>query len=407
LTSSDNRTEIPGTGGMLRAIAILSASALTLFALAAVAPSLPAIERAYADVPDAALLTRMVLTITALFIALSAPVSGFLLDRIGRKPVLLSALVLYLFSGTAGIWMEGLNEILVSRAILGVAAGMILTSATTLIGDFYQGDARNRMAGIQVSVMVLAVATGTTIAGYLADTDWRLPFYLYALSLVVIPLVFFGIREPARTGSVEKGPSVLAPHYRASLWRAGFVYLLIWISMVSTFVIPSQTPFLLPEIGIPAAFVAGLAIALFNAVAALTAIFFRHLRDRFDNHVILAGSYVFLGIGLLLAASADNIPQAMLGMVFAGIGFGPLMPTLFAWLLAIAPPALRGRLVGGLTFFQFLGLFASPLYSQPIAGRIDMTGAFAVTGLAQIALGLAFIGAAISTVFWAGMRKHD
>jgi MFS family permease len=407
LTSSDNRTEIPGTGGMLRAIAILSASALTLFALAAVAPSLPAIERAYADVPDAALLTRMVLTITALFIALSAPVSGFLLDRIGRKPVLLSALVLYLFSGTAGIWLEGLNEILVSRAILGVAAGMILTSATTLIGDFYQGDARNRMAGIQVSVMVLAVATGTTIAGYLADTDWRLPFYLYALSLVVIPLVFFGIREPARTGSVEKGPSVLAPHYRASLWRAGFVYLLIWISMVSTFVIPSQTPFLLPEIGIPAAFVAGLAIALFNAVAALTAIFFRHLRDRFDNHVILAGSYVFLGIGLLLAASADNIPQAMLGMVFAGIGFGPLMPTLFAWLLAIAPPALRGRLVGGLTFFQFLGLFASPLYSQPIAGRIDMTGAFAVTGLAQIALGLAFIGAAISTVFWAGMRKHD
>jgi MFS family permease len=392
---------------MLRAIAILSASALTLFALAAVAPSLPAIERAYADVPDAALLTRMVLTITALFIALSAPVSGFLLDRIGRKPVLLSALVLYLFSGTAGIWLEGLNEILVSRAILGVAAGMILTSATTLIGDFYQGDARNRMAGIQVSVMVLAVATGTTIAGYLADTDWRLPFYLYALSLVVIPLVFFGIREPARTGSVEKGPSVLAPHYRASLWRAGFVYLLIWISMVSTFVIPSQTPFLLPEIGIPAAFVAGLAIALFNAVAALTAIFFRHLRDRFDNHVILAGSYVFLGIGLLLAASADNIPQAMLGMVFAGIGFGPLMPTLFAWLLAIAPPALRGRLVGGLTFFQFLGLFASPLYSQPIAGRIDMTGAFAVTGLAQIALGLAFIGAAISTVFWAGMRKHD
>jgi MFS family permease len=348
-----------------------------------------------------------VLTITALFIALSAPVSGILVDRIGRKPVLLSALVLYLISGTAGIWLESLTEILVSRAILGVAAGMILTSATTLIGDYYQGDARNRMTGIQVSVMVFTVASGTTVAGYLADTDWRLPFYLYGLALLVIPLVAFGIREPARASAATRDPDQPASGYRIAVLRAGVVYFLIWLSMVSTFIIPSQTPFLLPEIGIPAAFMAGIAIAVFNAVAAVTSIFFRRLRDRFDNNIILAGSYLFLGAGLLLAATADGLPQAMLGMVFAGIGFGPLMPTLFAWLLAIAPLEHRGRFVGGLTFFQFLGLFASPLYSQPIADRIDMTGAFAVTGLAQIALGLAFVGAAISTVFFAGTRKQD
>ena len=396
-----------GDGAALRGVAILAASGLTLFALAAVAPSLPAIERTYADVPDAALLTRMVLTITALFIALSAPVSGILVDRIGRKPVLLSALVLYLISGTAGIWLESLTEILVSRAILGVAAGMILTSATTLIGDYYQGDARNRMTGIQVSVMVFTVASGTTVAGYLADTDWRLPFYLYGLALLVIPLVAFGIREPARASAATRDPDQPESGYRIAVLRAGVVYFLIWLSMVSTFIIPSQTPFLLPEIGIPAAFMAGIAIAVFNAVAAVTSIFFRRLRDRFDNNIILAGSYLFLGAGLLLAATADGLPQAMLGMVFAGIGFGPLMPTLFAWLLAIAPLEHRGRFVGGLTFFQFLGLFASPLYSQPIADRIDMTGAFAVTGLAQIALGLAFVGAAISTVFFAGTRKQD
>lgn len=391
----------------MRAVAILSASSLTLFALAAVAPSLPAIERAYTDVPDAALLTRMVLTITALFIALSAPISGLLVDRIGRKPVLMSALVLYLLSGTAGIWLEGLTDILVSRAILGIAAGMILTSATTLIGDYYEGDARNRMAGIQVSVMVFAVAGGTTIAGILADTDWRLPFYLYGLVLIVLPLVFFGIREPVRvdTGGEAAGSSPKVP--RGAILSAGVIYVLIWLSMISTFIIPSQVPFLLPEIGIPAAFLAGIAIATFNAVAATVAIFYRRLRDRFDINVILAGCFLFLGAGLLLAATAKDLPQAMLGMVFAGVGFGPLMPTFFAWLLAIAPVNLRGRFVGGLTFFQFLGLFASPLYSQPIADRIDMTGAFAVTGLAQMTLGLAFVGAAISAIFFSGMGKRN
>ena len=321
MTPSDTVTT-PVDGGRLRAIAILSASSLTLFALAAVAPSLPAIERAYADVPDAALLTRMVLTIAALFIALSAPVSGVLVDRIGRKPVLLGALVLYLFSGTAGIWLEGLNEIILSRAILGIAAGMILTSATTLIGDFYRGDARNRMAGIQVAVMVLAVASGTTVAGYLADTNWRLPFYLYALALPIIPLVIFGIREPVRGPRAVRDPDVPALSYGPAVLRAGVVYLIIWLTMVSTFVIPSQAPFLLPEIGIPSAFVAGIAIAVFNAVAAVTAIYFRHLRTRFDNNIILAGSYLFLGAGLLLAATADGVPQPYWEWCLLGSGSG-------------------------------------------------------------------------------------
>ncbi len=201
LNSSDSDPDAVTARAPLRTLAILSASSLTLLALGAVAPSLPAIELAYADWPDAALLTRLVLTITALFMAFSAPLAGLLVDRIGRKPVLLSALILYLVSGTAGIWLEGLTELLVSRAVLGIASGMILTAATTLIGDYYRGAARNRMAGAQISVMIFAVATGTTVAGFLADTDWRLPFYLYLAGLIVLPLVVFCVREPVRMKS--------------------------------------------------------------------------------------------------------------------------------------------------------------------------------------------------------------
>lgn len=404
VTSSELDPDVIHARNPLRTVAILSASSLTLLALGAVAPSLPAIERAYTDVPDAAFLTRMVLTITALFMALSAPLSGILVDKAGRKPVMLVALALYLVSGTAGIWLQGLTELLVSRAVLGIASGMILTAATTLIGDYYQGTGRNRMAGAQISVMVLAVATGTMVAGFLADTNWRLPFYLYLVAVIVLPLVMFGIDEPARASSNLPRRRIFASGNRFPILRAGLIYVLICVSMASTFMIPSQVPFLLAEIGVPAPAVAGIAIGVFNAIGAVTAILFRRLRDRFDNSTILAGTYLFLGAGLLLAGTADSVAQAILGMVFAGIGFGPLMPTFYAWLLSIAPSNMRGRFVGGLTFFQFLGIFASPFYSQPLADRIDLTGAFALTGLAQIALGLAFVGAAISAVFFA--RPH-
>src|SRR5690606_32866450 len=69
---------------------LLLASALTIMAGATIAPALPAIETVFAAEPDAALLTRLVLTAPALAIAICAPFAGGLADRIGRRPVLLA-----------------------------------------------------------------------------------------------------------------------------------------------------------------------------------------------------------------------------------------------------------------------------------------------------------------------------
>lgn len=381
----------------LRAVAILSASGLTLFGMAGVSPALPAIARAFPDVPNIVLLAPMVLTITALFIALSAPVAGLVIDRFGRRPVLIGALVVYLVAGLAPVWLEGLYQILVSRAVMGVAVGMILTTAMTLVGDFYDGAARNRMAGLQFATMTMTMAFGTTVSGFLADSDWRLPFCMYALALLVLPLVWLGVNEPrdvpAGTGAGAASADEPAPVQRLAVTALVLVYVMVWLSMVFTFLVPSQLPFLLPEIGVPEAWIAGFGVALFNLITGITATAFRGLRGRFGRNVLMAAANFLLGAGYLLAASADSAGQVLAGMVVAGLGFGVLVPTLNAWLLAIAPVRLRGRVVGGFTFCQFLGLAVSPFYSHPIAVHIDMTGAFALTGLGLIVLGLTFASA--------------
>lgn len=381
----------------LRAVAILSASGLTLFGMAGVSPALPAIARAFADIPNIGLLAPMVLTMAALFIALSAPLAGLVIDRFGRRPVLISALVVYLVAGLAPVWLEGFYAILASRAFMGIAVGMILTVAVTLVGDFYDGAARNRMAGLQFATMTAAMAFGTTITGFLAESDWRLPFAMYALALVVLPLVWLAIEEPVSQSRDEPSgacnPTDSGPGVRLAVGSLALVYALVWLSMVFTFLVPSQAPFLLPEIGVPEARVAGFAVALFNLVTGVTAVSFRFLRGRFGRETLMAAGNFLLGCGYLLAASADGTPQVLAGMVVSGLGFGIIVPTLNAWLLSVAPVRLRGRVVGGFTFCQFLGLAVSPFYSRPLAGLVDMTGAFALTGLGLIALALAFAGA--------------
>ena len=80
-------------------ITVLAASTMTVLAGAILAPALPSIEMEFANQENAAFWTRMILTFPALFIALNAPLAGILVDRVGRKPVLVASIAL---AGLAG-----------------------------------------------------------------------------------------------------------------------------------------------------------------------------------------------------------------------------------------------------------------------------------------------------------------
>ncbi|MER7859715.1 MFS transporter [Amycolatopsis japonica] len=59
----------------------------------------------FAETPGSGLLVRLALTVTSLAIAISAPLSGIVADRVGRRPLLLTGLGLYAVSGTAGFFV--------------------------------------------------------------------------------------------------------------------------------------------------------------------------------------------------------------------------------------------------------------------------------------------------------------
>ncbi len=80
-------------------LTLLILSALTIMAGATIAPALPAMQAHFAGVPNANLLVKLALTIVGLAIALSAPLSGILADRFGRRPVLIGSLLLYAVAG--------------------------------------------------------------------------------------------------------------------------------------------------------------------------------------------------------------------------------------------------------------------------------------------------------------------
>ena len=77
-----------------RLITLLVASSIAGMGGGVVIPAMPKILEHFHDVPHAELLVRLFLTTPALFTAIGAPLAGLIVDKYGRKKLLLCAIFL-------------------------------------------------------------------------------------------------------------------------------------------------------------------------------------------------------------------------------------------------------------------------------------------------------------------------
>ncbi|MEZ6194761.1 MAG: MFS transporter, partial [Planctomycetota bacterium] len=89
-SKSPSNPDVVGAGGTW---ALLLSSSLTVMGGAVVAPALPRIHQAFAGDWQSLLLTKLVLTLPALAIAVAAPGGGRILARFGKRRVLLAGLL--------------------------------------------------------------------------------------------------------------------------------------------------------------------------------------------------------------------------------------------------------------------------------------------------------------------------
>lgn len=350
---------------------------MTVMAGATIAPSLPEMTAAFPDNPAAETLTKLVLTIPGLFIAITAPFSGWIIDRFGRIRLLLFTLFMYALAGTSGLYLNTLYEIIVGRAFLGIAVGGIMTTAVTLIGDYFEGPERQKFLGIQASIMAISGTLFITAGGTLADIGWRYPFGIYGMAILAIPLVLIYLKEPAVTRSVEStdAPQESIPKLT---WT---IYLLSFLGMATFYMMPVQIPFLLTSFGQVSNAEVGYALAFSMLIAGSVSFNFQRIKQRLSHYQIYGISFFLIGAGYTLLYTANEYIMAFPGLLVAGAGAGLVMPNSNLCLVTIAPPALRGRILGLLTTFIFLGQFASPLMFQPVVNVSSIKLGFLYLGI--------------------------
>jgi MFS transporter, Spinster family, sphingosine-1-phosphate transporter len=272
--------------------------------LAAVEPDIRATFFAPEDVNG---MTKTGLLGVAFFVTYmcSAPVLGFLADRISRWLIVGIAVILWsLASGASGL-AATFGILFATRIFVGIGEGGYGPAAPTLLSDLFPIETRGRIMAIFCAAIPVGSALGYVIGGLVgAHLGWRWAFYLVAPPGLLLGLLCFWQRDPRVSGdhmAQKSTPRSVRDYVRLFRTRS---YLINCVAMtLMTFVTGGlgfwASAYLRyrnqsPDVGMT---IFGLIIVVAGLVSTLLGgIIADKLRPRF------AGSYFWIsGIGMLIA----------------------------------------------------------------------------------------------------------
>jgi MFS family permease len=377
----------PATGrpaGRVQAVVLLLASCMSVLGAVLLAPVLPAIQEAFAGTPGVEALTPVVLTAPALVIGLTAVFAGRIVDRLGRKRLLVGSLVVYGLAGTAPLWLPSLQLIVASRVLVGLTEAAIMTCCTTLLADYFHGAQRDRILGLQTVYTTVAATVLFGLGGALGAHSWRTPFWLYAVSLPLALLAARYVWQPAQRTASRSG--VLPPLPWAQLARPVVVTL---VGGLVFYVLIVELSYRLDDLGVESTATIGAVSAIGSLGTAVGAFLFGRLAPLGPGRTVPL-AFAVSGIGLVGLALAPTVPVVAAAAVVTGFGNGLLLPALLTWALGGVRFEQRGRATGVWTSALFLGQFVCPLVVLGLEGPAG--------GLAPVLAGLGVVSVVMAVV---------
>jgi MFS family permease len=311
---------------------------------------------------------------------------GITTDWVGRrKPFILGGFALAgLGAYLMGIAENG-NQLLIGRAITGLAAGTWVPLIVIFSGLFPPQEAI-RATAILTLVNSVSRMIATSLTGWLNEIGGYPFAFFCAIGVAVLAMiVVLPIKEQASPPQkltfrgiwqIIVRPDVLRP----SLLGAVAQYV-TWAATLSF------TPILAAQLGasnVMLSFLTSVSILIISLGNSITAL----LSRRMNGRQLASISFVFLALGAILAAWAPSLPWLFLAQFMAGMGSGISHPLLMGMSIAKVDQTQRNIAMGLHQAIYGFGMFAGPWISGALAEKIGMQPMFAITGVAVLVIGL-------------------
>jgi MFS transporter, DHA2 family, multidrug resistance protein len=122
--------------------------------------------------------------------------AGLLGDRIGRKKMLVAALVLFGIASAACAYSRSSGELVAARAVLGLGAAVILPLALAVIPVLFRPQERQKAVAVVMAAVFLGYPIGPLLGGWLLDSFWWGSVFLINVPVIVLALVAVALLMP-------------------------------------------------------------------------------------------------------------------------------------------------------------------------------------------------------------------
>ncbi len=332
--------------------------------------------------------------------ALTNLATGALIDRIGRKPVLVAGWIIGVPVPLLLMWAPSWGWVIVANVLLGVNQGMTWSTTVImkidLVGPARRGTALgfNEAAGYG-AVSLTALATGAIAARYGLRPEPFFPGVAFAaLGLGLSALFVRETQGHARLEASNSGRTDEHARFGAifarTTWRdptlgavsqAGLVNNavdgLAWGILPLLFAANGES---LKAIGVLA--------ALYPGVWCVAQLFTGAWSDRVGRKPLIVGGMVLQGAALALVAGTASFTAWAVGAVVLGLGTALVYPTLIAAVGDVAHPTWRATAVGIYRLWRDTGYVAGALLGGVVADLFDLRAAVMVVAALSVASGL-------------------
>ena len=320
-------------------------------------------------------------------------VTGSLSDHVGRRPVLAVGFLVLAVS-MVGFWhADGVGTLLVSRAVQGVAAGLLMSTMSAAVVDLEPATRPGLAATLNSVTPLFGLAAGALAAGIVLDSSQHaLPLVFATLTVAYVALAV-GVLALPETSPRHEGwlrslrprvgiPAAARPAFRRSApalfagWATGGLYLSLGAPIVGQL------------LGGRSHVEQGAVVTVLTGVGALSSYLGR---QRTPRQITLYGT-TMLAVGTVLtlvALHAGSLVAFLLAAVVAGSGFGTSFLGIMRSITPTVGPAQRGELFSSVFVVSYLAFGLPAVAAGFAAPRFGLETTATVYGLAVVVLSAA------------------
>ncbi|MDQ1525502.1 MAG: hypothetical protein QOG18_115 [Microbacteriaceae bacterium] len=300
----------------------------------------------------------------AVGVLVSLFLAGHLSDRVGRRVILLPAIVLEVIAAVLFIVWNTFAGLIVDRVIAGLGIGMITATATAFIFELHRHarpeQERTRSDIVSTAANLGGFAVGAVVSGILAQFVSHplvTPFVVFIVLLAVAAIGIAFVPETVKP-STERSPyrpqRIRVPRTARGRYFAAAAIAFGGFSLfgLATSLAPA---FVAGDLGVTSKAIGGLVVFLTFASAVATQLLIRSskLATQVATGIIMMG----LGLGsLTLGVWSSSLALFIIGGILAGGGAGVLFKNGLLVGSGLAEPQFRGEALAGLFLFSYVGL---------------------------------------------------